>query len=333
MSFDKQLLVQDLAELGSTITQLQRLQVRLAVMAQNIPDQPVAQQLNAPNTPSASEFQQAQRVAAGQPENVITDFGFRAGNHPRVVEAEGGPGTAPPVVSMAGGGAGNSPVHPGPTAVSLGGHAEQRGPNGEILGAGGGGQPISERVTSMLSAAPGVVHQRPTAEAARPAAQPTAAAPTEDQQRQALELEHRKTLDLLKNFKGSGSIFARYLSPDVIKSGKGALKPGRSGLVQYTEDVRQLTPQHLASWPSGFYRNNATSHAQFMMVSGMVIVVVDGLPENEADVTIHIRSQKDTVWSTGKPENLPFAQLIQLVPLIEQMISRIPTPTVNEMSN
>jgi hypothetical protein len=108
----------------------------------------------------------------------------------------------------------------------------------------------------------------------RRAPQPENPARTPDPQRE-------KYLEQLGHFTGNGSLFSRHLSPSVLASGKGFLKPDVAGLEQYSDDVLQLTPQRMADWPTGFYRDRQTSEVQFMLVSARGVVVVPMLPKSD----------------------------------------------------
>jgi len=186
------------------------------------------------------------------------------------------------------------------------------------------------------SPAPAVTPQRPTLSAQVSSLLGDAVpSPTADQARRAAELEREKTEDLRRNFQGSGSLFARFLSPDVVVNGKGALKPGRAGLNLFDDDVLNLTADHLLTWPVGFYRNRSSGQMQFLIHAPSAIVIVDGLPNDSAEVIVHIRrgatDNTPQGWVKLNINQLSLAHLMQLTSLMETMLSRIPTPTAAEM--
>lgn len=107
--------------------------------------------------------------------------------------------------------------------------------------------------------------------------------------------------DYLGHFIGSGSVFAKYFSPEVYVLGRGFVKPGYGGFGEYEEDVLHIAPQHLRAYdyPSGFYTDEATKLLQFYMGNAKMQVTVSNLPNAEIDVWVsfapfndrqHIRS-------------------------------------------
>ncbi|MNU19577.1 hypothetical protein D3C71_78060 [compost metagenome] len=248
----------------------------------------------APVPPSAEEFHAARRAPAGEPENVITDFGFKAdASHPRVVRApEAGQG------------------------VGL-----------------GHGHELPTELTAVPVAAAATLAERVTQELAGPGSKGLPNASPEQNQR-AADLERSKSEELRRHFRGSGSIFARYLSPDIISNGKGAFKPGRADLKEFQEDAGQIQPEKLMNWPLGFYRNAQTKHMQLMVPTPQAIVIAEGLPSDTGRVTFHFRNATAPGgWETKPLEQLTVTQLMQFASLVEAIFSRLPLPTINEMSS
>lgn len=282
--FSKAQALQDLHVLGEAITMMQRMQLRLSLQIQALPEDAAP----APVAPAPAPAPVAAAPSAA-PENQITDFGFKNdASHPRVVVApealaqRTGLAFQPP----------NSPAGPVPTQPTM-----------------------AAKVSSLLG--------------------DTFPAPSAAQDAQVAELQRQKTEDLRRNFQGSGSLFARFLSPDVILNGKGALKPGRSGLNLFDDDVLNMTSEHLLTWPVGFYRNRSSGQMQFLIHSPSAVVVVDGLPNDNADVIVHIRrgatATERQTWSKVRIDQLSLSHLMQLTTLMETTFSRIPTPTAAEM--
>lgn len=116
---------------------------------------------------------------------------------------------------------------------------------------------------------PGPTLEQPPAEAPK--------APT----RERTETQREKYDEQVRHFVGVGSLFSRHLSPTVIASGKGFLKPGVAGLHQYSEDILQLTPARMAEWPAGFYRDHVSAEMQFFLITTRGLVVVPMLPRSD----------------------------------------------------
>lgn len=118
----------------------------------------------------------------------------------------------------------------------------------------------------------------PTPEVSRKAALP--ASPTLENPTRAIS-ERDRFEEQLGHFTGVGSLFSRYLSPEVICSGKSFLKPGVAGLQQYSDDLLQLTPARLVAWPTSFYRDSVDSTVQFMITTDQAVVIVPMLPKSD----------------------------------------------------
>jgi hypothetical protein len=113
--------------------------------------------------------------------------------------------------------------------------------------------------------------------------------------------EAASAADYLGHFVGSGSVFAKYFSPEVYILGRGFVKPGYGGFGEYEEDVLRIAPQQLREYdyPSGFYTDEATKLLQFYLGNAKMQVTVSNLPNTEIDVWVsfapfndrqHIRS-------------------------------------------
>lgn len=284
-NFSKAQALQDLHVLGEAITMMQRMQLRLSLQIQALPDD----EARPPVIPVTAPAPVAAAPSAA-PQNLVTDFGFKNdASHPRVVVA--------------------------PEAMAQRTGLAFQPPNSPTEAAAPAPRPtLTTQVADLLGSQP----------------QPTA-----DQVQRAAQLDREKSEALRRNFQGSGSLFARFLSPDVIVNGKGALKPGRSGLKLFDDDVLNMTPDHLLTWPAGFYRNRSSGQMQFLIHSPSAVVIVDGLPNDSAEVVVHIRrgaSANDTQgWVKLNINQLSLSHLMQLTSLMETTLSRIPTPTAAEM--
>lgn len=94
--------------------------------------------------------------------------------------------------------------------------------------------------------------------------------PERDREQQMRE----KKEEQLRHFVGTGSLFARFLSPQVHAAGKGVLRPGEAGLNKYSDDITTVPPQYLREWPTGFYRDQQSKALQFMINTPRVIAIV-----------------------------------------------------------
>jgi hypothetical protein len=287
-TFSKAQALQDLHVLGEAITMMQRMQLRLSLQIQALPEDEPRAPLTVVPAPPMPVTPTGGPTASAAPENLITDFGFKNNAaHPRVVVApealaqRTGLAYQPP----------NSPTEAVPARPTL-----------------------TTQVADLLGSQP---------------------VPSADQAQRAAQLDREKTEALRRNFQGSGSLFARFLSPDVVINGKGALKPGRSGLKLFDDDVLNMTPDHLLTWPAGFYRNRSSGQMQFLIHATSAVVVVDGLPNDSAEVIVHIRrganASEAQGWVKLNINQLSLSHLMQLTSLVETTLSRIPTPTAAEM--
>jgi hypothetical protein len=90
------------------------------------------------------------------------------------------------------------------------------------------------------------------------------------------------------HFIGGGSLFAKYMSPEILGGGKGFVVPGYGGFDQYKEDAQRVAPAALYenSWASGFYRDAVTRLQQFLLMSAKVQVLVVNLPNPSVEVYV-----------------------------------------------
>lgn len=152
--------------------------------------------------------------------------------------------------------------------------------------------PVSQQRPPALEVAQETLRAFPTGptEEARAPEGPTEEAPAAGEHRQAVLAPTERKEEQLGHFRGSGSLFARYLSPEVITTGKGFLRAGVAGLKQYVDDAMRIPPNRLLDWPTGFYRDTATSHQQFLIQTTRGAVLLDGLPEYETHPLVVLRS-------------------------------------------
>ena len=94
--------------------------------------------------------------------------------------------------------------------------------------------------------------------------------------------------DYLGHFIGSGSVFAKYFSPEVYRLGRGFAKPGYGGFGEYEQDALRVAPAQLREfdWPSGFYLDQETRLLQFYMGNAKLQVLVTNLPNEHIDVWV-----------------------------------------------
>lgn len=136
---------------------------------------------------------------------------------------------------------------------------------------GGVGEGFAQAGLNPRSLTPAGHKPTPVSHAAAGAAAP---APTTD--------------DYLAHFIGSGSVFAKYFSPEVYRLGRGFVKPGYGGFGEWTEDALRVAPAHLREfdWPSGFYTDSETKLQQFFMSNAKLQVLVTNLPNDNIDVSV-----------------------------------------------
>lgn len=103
--------------------------------------------------------------------------------------------------------------------------------------------------------------------------------------------------DFLGHFIGTGSVFSKFFSPEVLQGGKGFVTPGYGGFHQYKEDVAQVSPRalHDHEWASGFYRDSQTRLQQFFMSNAKIQVLVTNLPNMNVTVTVSLAPFTDRV--------------------------------------
>jgi hypothetical protein len=118
--------------------------------------------------------------------------------------------------------------------------------------------------------------------------------------------------EMIKHYQGNGSLFARFLSSEVITGGKGMLKPGAREMVQFKQDITKVSAAKLASWPTGFYRNGTTGSLQFFIRTALVCAFIDNLMDNEGPVWVMALPQPGSTLSVDKfPIQNVTGQLLQ----------------------
>lgn len=155
----------------------------------------------------------------------------------------------------------------------------------------------------------GVQRNKPTVEGAAPAAGAPLAAPSD--------------VDYFGHFFGTGSIFAKFLSPTVFGQGRGFVAPEYAGLKQYTQDITTMSPRDLEvnQWPNGFYRDESTRLGQLFLRNSKAQVIVTNLPhgdgpiyvsfapfESRADIRTLSQDQLALVWGMAHAQFLAFVR-------------------------
>lgn len=108
-----------------------------------------------------------------------------------------------------------------------------------------------------------VIHQGPTEEVAAQPTEEVAAPPAAPSVREQFAARQQEQLGHLF---GVGSLFARFLSPEVIVAGKGMIKPQQPGTIKkYSNDIAEMLPERLKDWPTGFYRDAKNSQLQLLL--------------------------------------------------------------------
>lgn len=122
---------------------------------------------------------------------------------------------------------------------------------------------------------------------------------------------HAQLIEQRKHFVGTGSLFARHLSPSVMSNAKGFMAPDFNGLKQYKEDVSRLSPEVMAKWPAGFYRNKTSQMQQFMFKTATMIIVLDNLPSHDRKPFFIINLNKDMTPQRLELDDMTLTQLMQ----------------------
>jgi hypothetical protein len=93
----------------------------------------------------------------------------------------------------------------------------------------------------------------------------------------------------LPKMHGPDGVLASYLSPEVMRCGRGSIKPDEV-LKQYDEDILTVGSARLLLWNEGFYRNSKTSELQllFKSLDRSLIFRIDGLPGDTPNVAIYV---------------------------------------------
>lgn len=144
---------------------------------------------------------------------------------------------------------------------------------------------------------------------------PETVVPAEQTRIDQAELRRREQLG---HFVGTGSLVARFLSPEVIIGGKGFLKPGVAELEQYKNDVTKMAPQRLYDWPTGFYRDAVTSGRLFMVNTSKAMVIYNQLPEAEAFPIVVLKSPIPAEQKSQSVDALPIMELLILKEALEK---------------
>ncbi|BDD79586.1 hypothetical protein [Burkholderia phage FLC9] len=130
-------------------------------------------------------------------------------------------------------------------------------------------------------------------------------------------------VDYFGHFFGTGSIFAKFLSPTVFTTGRGFVAPEYAGLKQYTQDVTTLSPRDLEvnQWPNGFYRDETSRLGQLFLRNSKAQVIVTNLPhgdgpiyvsfapfEQRVDIRTLSQDQLAMVWGMAHAQFLAFVR-------------------------
>lgn len=174
-----------------------------------------------------------------------------------------------------------------------------------------------------LADVPRSAKSTPAPRTSAPAAQPETAAsgPTEEvsETDRIQAFEDQRKSEQLGHFMGIGSLFARYLSPDVISSGKGFLRPGVAGLKQYSEDVNKLSTSKLMAWPTSFYRDQSSKCQQFLVVCDKGALVVPQLPDSNVMPKVSLKQPGGPTALVALSE-IPLMDLLMLKESVERVL-------------
>jgi hypothetical protein len=171
--------------------------------------------------------------------------------------------------------AASAPVRSAPTvaAVAEVGLPAKRVSPIEAAAAAASAAVQASRPQTPISAS-GAHRNKPTVEGAPAAAEAPLAAPSE--------------VDYMGHFFGTGSIFAKFLSPTVFGLGRGFVAPEYAGLKQYTQDITTMSPRDLEvnQWPNGFYRDETSRLGQLFLRNSKAQVIVTNLPHGDGPISV-----------------------------------------------
>lgn len=157
-----------------------------------------------------------------------------------------------------------------------------------------------------------------------PAPAPAPEGPTEEvsESEKITAFEEQRKTEQLGHFTGSGSLFARYLSPAVHNAGKGFLRPDVAGLKQYNEDVTQLSTSKLMNWPTSFYRDRATKVQQFLVVCDKGAVVVSHVLDFHSPIYVSLK-QPGNPTPLIPLDQIPLMDLLVLKESVERSLQAL----------
>ncbi|EKD22555.1 MAG: hypothetical protein ACD_84C00047G0002 [uncultured bacterium] len=90
------------------------------------------------------------------------------------------------------------------------------------------------------------------------------------------------------NLIGEKSFFIKWLHRSVVRNGQGLVDVCNK-LPRFGADALTTPPHILINWPSGFYRNAATTDTQLLLrLNDRYAVCVDGLPGTNYQVSVFI---------------------------------------------
>lgn len=118
------------------------------------------------------------------------------------------------------------------------------------------------------------------------------------------------------HFVGRSSLFARFLSPTIVNSGRGFIKPV-DGFKQYEEDITSVDLSNLLEWPSGFYRNRETKEPQ-LFISGPSIMVIMAINTASNVKPIIYTEYEDCFYNKVDIDTCEFGVLIDIYEKLEK---------------
>lgn len=176
-------------------------------------------------------------------------------------------------------------------------------------------QPSAEFTAAMAAGVPqrGPRTQMPVAGGPTEEGVPAAPAPepTPEPVKSKEEIEEENRRSYLPHFFGTGSIFSRTLSPEVMTNAKGLIAPNFVEAVkQYNEDAVRSQPERVMNWPTGFYRDEQTKTHQFFANTNKALVAITGLPGSTG---VHVALKPISPQTQWQPiETLPLYELVKL---------------------
>jgi len=120
-----------------------------------------------------------------------------------------------------------------------------------------------------------------------------------------------------------GEVLTKYMSPAILRGGRGFVQPGASGLKRYRESLFNnggVEPDQLVNFPTGFYSADQTGQDEFFIATPNFFVLVYGL-RGEVGLGVHLRS---SVGNMITQDEMSAGERLQLSKELDVVLSSLP---------